>query len=195
MIRNPSMGCIANNRALEDPRIFVDRVHAHSRQSLGKLNDLDPDHEGEIQSNRRVDLTQPRALAQRISVAHISITQPFYKSRSVLPPDSAFGSFLSGLSSDRAASRHLSRENPWITIVMNAILFLLYGCNLMERSICRAARSELYWGFDLRGLCMYLQVRKKRCVAWIMIGDYNSHIGVISFCSAISRNGFTRYKS
>jgi len=87
-------------------------VHARStrRRLLGKIND--PDHGGEIQSNHRVDLTQPRALAQRISVAHISAQ----RSRSTnldtsLPPDFAFGPFLSGSSSNRTAtSRRLAEK-------------------------------------------------------------------------------------
>lgn len=91
MIGNPPMKYVASDRGhLENRGFSLMRPHlpraraltaTSARRSLGKISDLDPDHEGEIQSNHCVDLTQPRALAQRISVAHISTTQPFYKSR------------------------------------------------------------------------------------------------------------------
>lgn len=110
-------------------------VHAHSprrsRRSLEKISDLD--HEGEIQSNHRVDLTQPRALAQHTSVAHISTT--FYKSRYFTSFRFCLWTFFSFRFvtwSRYYESTPIERESVNYDRDKRDP-FSLYGCNLMDR--------------------------------------------------------------
>lgn len=87
-----------------------DRAHRVGRS--GQISDLDPDHEGERSSQITESILLNRAHWHNVYPWHTSAL----RSRSTnldtsLPPDSAFGPFLSSLSPDRAAaSRHLRKK-------------------------------------------------------------------------------------